>query len=567
MACCSACAADAPHCLAWVFNHAQAKHRCHLHPDALRETKVGHCTSGPMAPSPSPPAPLPRSARNLLYIVVDDLRAELLYTDRRKGIITPAIDALAAKGTAFTRAYVQQGVCSPSRNSFLSGRRPDTTQVWNFENSFRDTLGNAVSSWPGAFKLAGYTTIGLGKVFHPGHPGNDDGALSWSLDEFPYYHPSNFATKISSAPDSHFQDGMITDKAIEYLRALPVVANSSAAKPFFMAVGFHKPHQPWIMPQRFLDMQLPLEQTDVAAHNAPPQGFCNVSFYRCARAVEAHGVLPWEPAPKVQQQQARRLYRAAVSWIDYNVKRILDELHALGLADSTAIVFHGDHGWHLGEHGSWCKQSNFELVARVPLIVSVPWLPQSHGTKTGALVELVDLMPTTLNMMGIAGRASDFADLEGSSFLSLLETPEMPEQAWKNAAFTQFPRCNGTYSLGKTAHGNLLPWKYPTNNPCQDVSSEDFQAMGLSIRTLQWRYTLWLRWDGATLSPLWKESPVGEELYDHRGDMGDNTDNFENVNLATAPEYTAVKHRLREQLKKGWKFARPSNDDAVAVWV
>jgi len=312
------------------------------------------------------------------------------------------------------------------------------------------------------------------------------------------------------------------------------------------------------MPQRFLDMQTPEAQMDIAKNDKPPQGYCNVSLYRCANAVAAGAVLPWEPAPKAQQQQARRLYRAAVSWTDYNVKRILSELDTLGLASSTAIIFHGDHGWHLGEHGVWCKHSNFELVARVPLIVYVPWLPQSHGKRSSALVELVDLMPTTLDLMGIKDRIHDFDKLEGSSFLPLLQS-DIAAEHWKNATFTQYPRCNGTRTARKAANGNLLPWDYPTNNPCTGVNSDDFEAMGLSIRTLQWRYTLWLRWDGSKLAPQWDEESVGEELYDHLNDAGNDTDSFENINLAPLTEHAAVKAELRKQLRMGWKAAKPVN--------
>merc|ERR1712232_927937 len=242
-------------------------------------------------------------------------------------------------------------------------------------------------------------------------------------------------------------------------------------------------------PQRFLDMQTPEEKVDIAETNVPPEGYCNVSLYICKNGLHAAGgtgkELPWTPPSKAGQQKARREYRAAVSWTDNNVKRLLDELDTLGLADSTAIVFHGDHGWHLGEHGVWCKQSNFELVARVPLIV-----------------------------------------------------------------------CSGSRKE--------LPWEFPTDNPCTGTASTDFDAMGLSIRTLQWRYTLWLKWNGKTLAPEWNADTVGEELYDHDGDLGDETDKFETVNLATSSAHAAVKEQLRRQLKLGWKAALPPSGIARA---
>jgi hypothetical protein len=326
----------------------------------------GPAPPGPSAPCPPrPPAPPPASpSRNLLYIVVDDLRNELGYTNGRKGLVTPNIDALAKKGMVFSRAYIQQGVCSPSRNSFLSGRRPDTTRIWNFQNSFRTFLGDCVSSWPGAFKNAGFISTGMGKVYHPGHPAKDDGALSWSLDWAPYYHPSNFSNKISDAPDSTFQDGMITDTAVERLQKLGAArrhmrtqqgqaeaeaaaageqaAPAAAAAPFFMGVGLHKPHIPWIMPQRFLDQQIPLEQMDIAKRDVPPENYCNASLYICDNVYSG---LPWEPANTTQQQDNRRKYRAAVSFTDFNVGRLLSTVSKEGLSENTAVIFNGDHGW------------------------------------------------------------------------------------------------------------------------------------------------------------------------------------------------------------------------------
>ena len=275
----------------------------------------------------------------MLYIVVDDLRNELSYTNGRKGLVTPNIDALASKGMVFDRAYVQQGVCSPSRNSFLSGRRPDTTKIWNFKDSFRTTLGDCVSSWPGAFKNAGFVSTGMGKVFHPNHPVSDDGNLSWSLDFAPYYHPAKYAQQISNASDSTFQDGMITDTALDRLQILGS-ASVDKRRPFFMAVGLHKPHIPWVMPQRFLDMQLPLEETDVAKRDTPPEMYCNASLYICDNIYSG---LPWQPANRSQQQDHRRKYRAAVSWTDFNVGRIMDTLEDQGFSNNTAVIFHGDH--------------------------------------------------------------------------------------------------------------------------------------------------------------------------------------------------------------------------------
>ena len=242
---------------------------------------------------------------------------------------------------------------------------------------------------------------------------------------------------------------MITDTAIQRLQRLK---SEGATKPFFVAVGLHKPHIPWIMPQRFLDQQIPVEQIDTAKRDVPPENYCNASLYICNNV---YGGLPWEPANITVQQDHRRKYRAAVSWTDFNVGRVLKTIETEGFAENTAVIFNGDHGWHLGEQGGWCKQSNFDLVARVPLIVYVPWLPQSHGKRTSAMVEIVDLMPTAIEIMDIGATLPDLAQLEGTSFLPLLLQPSLVPALWKNATFTQYPRCNAV-PLVSPPHPHLI---------------------------------------------------------------------------------------------------------------
>ena len=555
--CCTICSAVAS-CDAWTLNNEI----CHCKAQDIRNPSQGKAKRGPVSgffvaaptPAPAPPAPAPKGAKNLLYVVVDDLRNELSFTNNRKGLVTPNLDALAAKGMVFSRAYVQQQVCSPSRNSFLSGRRPDTTQLWNFKGSFRDRLGDNVSTWPGAFKNAGWITSGMGKVFHPNSPPHDDGALSWDLDFAPYMHPQNFTSKIETgAPDSDYQDGQITATALDRIDQWSdaKAAATKAGKPyrpFFIAVGLHKPHTPWIMPQRFLDEQIAVAAIDVATRDVPPVNYCNVSLYICNNEYSG---LPWEPASKAEQQDKRQKYRAAVTWTDYNVGKILAKLDARGLSASTAVVFHGDHGWHLGEQGGWCKQSNFDIVARVPLIVYVPWLPASHGARSAALVEIVDLFPTTLELFGIgdAAHVHDFAQLEGTSFAPLLRAPGTAVSAWKNATISQYPRCAG--STGAE------PWEYPSDNACTAVAKTGFSVMGYTLRSDRWRYTIWLKWDGAALAVAgWEgDSVVGEELYDHDGDDGLDTDAFDNENVAAANSDVCA--RLKGALRAGWKAARP----------
>jgi arylsulfatase A-like enzyme len=497
----------------------------------------------------------------VLYIVVDDLRNELGYTNKNPHIISPNIDALAAAGTVFDRAYVQQGVCSPSRNSFLSGRRPDTTKIWNFKRSFRATLPGA-TSFPEAFKRNGWMTSGIGKVYHPGSPPNHDFPRSWS-PEWPYYAPEGYATKTSYLADSRFQDGMSADMGVTRISEFRAkmqadVAAGSTPRPFFLAVGLHKPHTPWVMPKRFLDMQASINETDTAVHDTAPSGGCDVSLYECK---DVGNVNPFRPFAKAVQQDKRRQYRAATTWTDFNVGRLLEALDANGFTNDTLVLFHGDHGWLLGEHGGYCKQSNFELVARVPLVVKAPWLPGTHGVRSRALVEIVDLFPTALELMGIhsADYVADVAELEGTSFAPLLTSPGTNSAqlatgvGWKNATFTQYPRCKST---DNGTPPNTASWNSPTDNPCTQVESDKFEAMGYSIRSDRWRYTLWVKWDGSALAPIW-DQVVGEELYDHQGDDGRDTDAFENVNLLD-DAHADVRAQMKASLMVGWRASKPA---------
>ena len=258
-ACCASCVDATPPCVAWTFHKetciygtAKPKHV---------SNKTGAISWSRAPPPTPPPVPPPANARNVLFIVIDDLRDEVGFLNNRtnESTLTPRMDALARSSTVFTRAYVQIAVCSPSRNSFLSGRRPDTTKVWNFENSFRETLGYAnVTSMPQAFKANGWNTVGLGKVYHPGHPVSDDVPYSWS-SPWQYYHPNDAdivgrgchganatrGTVVENAPglgwsscdgvaDGDYEDGNIVDHALQRLDDL-----ASRPSPFFLAVGLH----------------------------------------------------------------------------------------------------------------------------------------------------------------------------------------------------------------------------------------------------------------------------------------------------------------------------------------
>lgn len=452
---------------------------------------------------------------NVLFICIDDLRPELgCYGSPIK---SPHIDALAARGLVFNRAYCQQAVCSPSRTSMLTGRRPDTTKIYDLETHFRATIPDVITL-PQWFKQHGYHTRSFGKVYH----GKLDDPPSWSVPHSPnranqYSDPKTIAllkqigaemdevggkTKgpaheiANVTSDSDLPDGYIADKAIEAMRQ---VKN----KPFFLAVGFLKPHLPFVAPKRFFDLYPPesigLSPNPSPPKDVPPIALTNYAELRAYTDMPKKGELSDD-----QAKELRRAYFACVSWVDSQVGRVLKELDDLGLRDNTIVVIWGDHGWHLGDEGLWCKHTNFEIAARAAFVVSAPGM-KSAGKKTNALIEYVDIYPTLCELAKVP--LSD--GLEGTSFAPLLDDPS---RAWKKAAFSQYPRR-------------------------QDV-------MGYSMRTDRYRYTEWQKRDN-------HDEIVARELYDEQADP------MEAVNLAGHPNQSATIEQLHAQLQAGWKAAEP----------
>ena len=473
------------------------------------------------------PATKPTKRMNVLFIAVDDLRPQLGCYGQTQ-MKTPNIDALAERGLLFNRAYVQQAVCSPSRTSLLTGRRPDTTKVYDLETHFRTTIPDVVTL-PQYFKQQGYHTQGFGKIYH----GGLDDAASWSV---PHTHPGGPAYgsreineriaerrkqqqqqprqgrqggnrerpekgppwEVADVDDDALPDGKTAIGAIKAL-------NEIKDKPFFLAVGFIKPHLPFVAPKKYFDLYPP-EQIELPKNDQRPQG---IPKYAVTNFGELRGYegMPKDPEP-ITADQARdliRAYYAAVSYTDAQVGRVVAELDRLGLRENTIIVLWGDHGWHLGEQGQWCKHTNFENATRVPLIVSVPSGHPKPAVKTDALVETVDLYPTLCELAAL-GRPDG---LEGTSFAPLFADPS---RAWKRAAFSQYPR-------------------------------EGRKVMGYSIRTDRYRYTEWQ--DSATRKSL------AAELYDHE------TDPAETVNVADKADQVDTVKKLSAQLNAGWKAALP----------
>ena len=359
---------------------------------------------------------------NILHIISDDLRPELgAYGLSNRH--TPNIDGIG--GTVFTRAYAQQAVCGPSRNSFLSGRRPDRSRSWNFINHFREDHPSDWTSLPGLFaKDPDFVSLGAGKVYHPKLPPAYDAEKSWSQAALPFKNP---CWNTADDPNAKFQDGGLPcvfcaidvesrlfpkhfnttvadefcaidaledtfsgDEAIALLRKVP------EDKFFYLALGMHKPHLPFQYSEEDW-LAHPPDTIDLPAHTLPPVGAPAIALHFTEKAI--HDSV-YEPISNASMLKARRAYRSSVTGMDRKLKPLLDALAERGLQNNTAIVFHSDHGWSLGEQGLWRKFTNFELSTRVPLIISVPWM-EAQPSQNSNLAELVDVLPTIVELSGV----------------------------------------------------------------------------------------------------------------------------------------------------------------------
>lgn len=449
---------------------------------------------------------------NVLFIAVDDLRPELgVYG--AAGARTPNIDTLARGGATFTHAYVQQALCNPSRVNLWTGRRPDTARVVDLDTHFRATMPDVVTL-PQYFKQHGYFTQAFGKVYH----GRLDDALSWSaprvvptrpkygsetqaaLQKAQQQKPGAFGPSWESvaAADDALPDGEIAAQAIRVLRAVK-------DRPFFLAVGFYKPHLPFVAPKKYFDLH-PLAGIRLPANRSGPRGTDPIALHNSGELRDYSDIPKAGPIPEQQARELIRAYRAATSYMDAMVGQVLAELDRLGLRERTIVVLWGDHGYHLGDHGIWTKHTNFEVATRIPLVISAPGFPRD--VRIGGLAETVDLYPTLGDLAGLKIPPG----FEGLSLRPMLADPG---RVLKTAAFSQFPRG---------------------------------EMMGYSIRTGRYRYTEWLR----TRSDGRRET-IATELYDHQ------TDPLENINRAEDPAYANARREHAARLRTGWQGApRPA---------
>ena len=460
---------------------------------------------------------------NVLLLISDDCRAvQSCYGASAR---TPRIDQLAQRGLRFDRAYCQYPLCNPSRSSFLTGLRPDTSGVTNNQTRFREHRPQTVSL-PELFKTNGYFVARVGKMYHYGVPsqiGTDglDDPVSWEKvvnprgrdcdDEDKIFSviagekaqvgvgKRNFGATLSwlaaDGEDIEQTDGKIAQEACRLLR-------EHKDKPFFLGVGFFRPHTPYVSPKKYFGLyptnRLALAQLPAGDREGKPAAALTVTPAN-------YGM------DDALQRTVTQAYLASVSFMDAQFGVVLDELERQGLTQNTVVVFLSDHGYHLGEHGLWQKMTVFEEASRVPLIISAPGM-KAAGKATGRLAELVDVYPTLADLCGLSAPA----DLEVVSLRPLLDEPA---RAWKKGAFTQ------------VIHGR--------KGGRMDGQKGKAASVGRSVRTERYRYT------------EWGEGQDGAELYDH------DSDPLELRNLAADPKSVVVVQELKAILHGGWQASRP----------
>lgn len=498
---------------------------------------------------------------NVLFIAVDDLKPVLgCYGD--KLVKTPNIDKLAKRGTIFTQSYCQQAVCGPTRASLLTGLRPDHTQVWDLRTRMRDVNPNIISL-PQYLIDQGYSTQGIGKIYDSRCVDKDFDAPSWSV---PYYKNSDTYISVSTGkPEAGYQlpetkesarkyraegesKGLkgteLTDYIQKYVRpsvecvdvpdnayndgsnalfAKDVLAKlSKEEKPFFFAVGFSKPHLPFVAPKKYWDMykreEMPIAPFQQKAKNSP-----DLAYHR-ASELYAYSDIPSIASfsdqkgggldlPLDKQKELIHGYYASTSYTDAQIGILLDALDSLGLSKNTVIVLWGDHGWHLGDHNLWCKHTNFEQATRAPLLISAPWIKPS---KTNSQVEFIDIFPTVCDLAGVKVPSH----LDGKSLVPVMKNPKSKV---KEYSVSQFPRSSNAmeterlgYSLG--------------------------EFMGYSIRTERYRYTVWVKNNFRSTQPFSNDLIIATEMYDYEKDPN------ETVNVAEEKKYISASKELKNTM-------------------
>jgi arylsulfatase A-like enzyme len=492
----------------------------------------------------------PRKHPNVLFIPVDDLKP-LLGCYGAPLVKTPNMDRLAARGTVFRRSYCQQALCGPTRASLLTGLYPDSAGVWDLVRKIRD-INPDIVTLPQHFRQHGYQTANLGKTFDSRNtdPGQD--SISWSVatagvkydaDEAAIkqaqairnaYHNEKRktsakdsqaresrdgyrpATECLDLPEDAFTDGELARQAAVLMKQL-----ASQGQPFFLSVGFAKPHLPFEAPKKYWDLyrreDFKLAPFQERATNSPA-----IAYHNSEELRHQYSDIP-DVGPLTPEMQAELIhgYYACVSFVDAQVGRLLDELDRQGLADNTIICLWGDHGFHLGDHGLWCKHSNFEQATHAPLIISAPGLAASQSS---APVGFIDIYPTMCDLAGLPKPAH----LQGLSLAPLMKNSSAQV---REAVLSQYPRTSDGKPFLREQSGNGV-----------DTNRTRLPVMGYTLRSERHRYVKWIQMDYARGERVGQWMEV--ELYDYQ------TDPHETVNLARHPRHRDVVERFETIFKQ-----------------
>jgi arylsulfatase A-like enzyme len=472
------------------------------------------------------------SAKNVLFIAIDDYKP-LAGAYGIEKMHTPAIDGLAAQGATFTNAHCQQAVCGPSRASLLTGMRPDYTRVWDLKTQIRDVRPDIVTL-PQYFKEQGYLTAGVGKIFDPRSVDSGVDTVSWSipfgktweLDYNPdhgqpaahYHNPQIKAWAAEAAeqgktgwgavnryleerggwpafesedvPDNAYEDGAIADRGVQWIKE-----HAKDAQPFFIAVGFKKPHLPFVAPKKYWDLYdrnaIELAEFTERAKGSPSYAYHNFGELRSYSGIPGKG-----PVDPDMQKTLIHGYYACVSFIDAQVAKLLKALDESGEREDTIIVLWGDHGFHLGDHGLWCKHTNYEQATRAPMVFAGPGV--KNGLSNDSPTEFVDIFPTLAELAGLPVPEH----LQGTSLVPILDGGVDEVKAF---AVSQWPRA------GK---------------------------MGYALRSGRFRYVAWYDVDEGQI-PDGSATPDAEELFDYEEDP------LETVNAVNESKYAEVSAKFR----------------------
>lgn len=504
---------------------------------------------------------------NILFIAVDDLKP-ILGCYGNTLVKTPNIDRLAKMATVFNSNYCQQAVCGPTRASIMTGKRPDYTKIWNLTTQMRD-MNPDILTLPQYLISQGYETSGIGKIYHPSSAINGVDPASWSIPylkseekDFPANlgEPANgqyqlAATKALMTPEMikerklrnkelaqendenpksikgpsteciDVPDNAYNDGVNALLAKDQIIALSKKNKPFFMAVGFSKPHLPFVAPKKYWDMyqrdEMPIAAFQEHAKNSPLIAYHQSGELRNYPDITEFVTLPVDSLriglKLEKQKELVHGYYASVSYMDAQVGVLLNTLESLGTLDNTIIVLWGDHGWHLGDHDLWHKHTVFEQATRAPLIIAAPGL---KAGKTNSQSEFVDVFPTICNLAGLPIPNH----LDGKSLKPLMLNNKASVKEYSVSQYPRKLKKEEAASLG-FKKGNL---------------------MGYTLRTERYRYTIWMN-DFTSKQAFEANKVYATELYDYE------KDSLEKVNVVKEKNYEKIVTDLNTKMMEFFK--------------